>query len=247
VVLEPGLVPLYHQLRLLLTERIESGLWPPGHCLPAETALAAEFGVSRATVRQALHHLDREGLVERIKGVGTFVARPKVSHNLLAIGSGFDRSGMHGPVPQVELESLSRVKASASVAARLNLSTGQEVFELRKLISEADEPLMIITSWVEAARFPGFEEIGQTEVMSMRHFLREKYQTEIVLQHKEIEITILDDEEARLLSTEVNSPALLITYLSRVANGEPVEYRKWLVRGDRCKCYLDLETPELFV
>jgi GntR family transcriptional regulator len=244
--LEPGLLPLYHQLRLLLTEKIESGLWPPGYCLPPENALATEFGVSRATVRQALQHLQTQGMVERVKGLGTFVGRPKISHNLLGIAVGFDRSGP-GPIPQVRLESINRIKAPASIAAKLRLKPGTEVFEVRKLIEEDGEPLMIITSWLEAARFPGFDQDDQSDMRSMRQYLHEKYHVEIALQHKEIEITILDDEEARLLGTAVNSPALLITYVSHIANGEPIELRKWVIRGDRCKCYLDLETPEMFV
>src|SRR5262245_44724335 len=85
-VLKPGFVPLYHQLRELLTEKIESGEWMPGHQLPGENQLTAEFGVSRFTVRQALGLLERQGVVERRHGKGSFVARPKYVHNLLLNG-----------------------------------------------------------------------------------------------------------------------------------------------------------------
>jgi GntR family transcriptional regulator len=246
-VLRSTIVPLYHQLRLELSEKIESGSWPPGHCLPPETGLATEFGVSRATVRQAMQFLEREGLVERVKGRGTFVSRPKVTHNLLAIGSAFDRSGASGPIPVVEMHHILRTPASSSVATQLQLGRGEEVYELAKVLSEEGEPLMLITSWLPVRRFPALDEKPLRDPISMRQVMHDYYGIEIVHQHKEIEVTILDEEEASILDCSPGSPALLITYLSRPSTGEPVELRKWVIRGDRCKCYLDLETPELLV
>lgn len=66
-----------------LSHRIEHGQVPAGSKLPAETELAAEFGVSRATLRDALRSLESEGLVRRMQGSGTFVTqRVRVANNL---------------------------------------------------------------------------------------------------------------------------------------------------------------------
>src|SRR6476646_9569723 len=51
---------------------------PPGSAAPSERELVARFGVARMTVRQALDALVAEGLLERIPGRGTFVARAKI-------------------------------------------------------------------------------------------------------------------------------------------------------------------------
>jgi GntR family transcriptional regulator len=64
-VLKRDVVPLYHQLKELLTEKIESGEWEPGYRLPGELEISKEFGLSRATVRQAMGLLENQGLVER--------------------------------------------------------------------------------------------------------------------------------------------------------------------------------------
>ena len=53
--------PLYHQLKVLLSERIASGEWPPGHMLPTEEQLQEQYEISRTTVRQALKELEIEG------------------------------------------------------------------------------------------------------------------------------------------------------------------------------------------
>src|SRR5262245_8474587 len=65
--------PLYLQLRDTLAERIASGEWKPGRGIPNEVDLAREFNVSQGTVRRALELLERERVVTRQQGRGTFV------------------------------------------------------------------------------------------------------------------------------------------------------------------------------
>jgi DNA-binding GntR family transcriptional regulator len=66
-------LPLYHQVAGILRQRIEDGVYPVGGKLLSEDELAAEFEVSRATIRQAVGELVIEGLVVRKQGRGTFV------------------------------------------------------------------------------------------------------------------------------------------------------------------------------
>ena len=71
-------VPFHYQLRKLLEQQIETGRWPQGDRLPSEPFLSEYFGVSRATVRQALHALEEQGLIHKEKGRGAFVNRDRV-------------------------------------------------------------------------------------------------------------------------------------------------------------------------
>jgi len=77
-------VPKYYRLKELLVELITS--LPPGSPLPPERTLAERYGTSRTTVRQALAELVIEGRLQRIQGKGTFVAKPKVPHQLQLVG-----------------------------------------------------------------------------------------------------------------------------------------------------------------
>ena len=79
-------VPLYHQLKTLIQERITSGQWGPGDRIPTEKELCQRYGISRSPVRQALNQLALEGTLIRRPGVGTFVdahlpvaAKPELS------------------------------------------------------------------------------------------------------------------------------------------------------------------------
>ena len=66
-------MPLFVQLASVMRRRIVTGEWPQGHRLPSLEQIAEEFGVSRVTVRQAAERLEREGLIWRHRGKGTFV------------------------------------------------------------------------------------------------------------------------------------------------------------------------------
>ncbi len=66
-------VPIYHQLKTLIREQIESGLWRPGDRIPTEDELCRLYGISRSPVRQALKELVYEGVLVRRPGAGTFL------------------------------------------------------------------------------------------------------------------------------------------------------------------------------
>jgi len=68
-------MPLYLQVASTLRRRIETGYWAPGAQISTIEALAREFEVARVTIRQAVALLQREGMVVRRQGKGTFVTR----------------------------------------------------------------------------------------------------------------------------------------------------------------------------
>src|SRR5690242_16490272 len=72
-----AIAPLYHQLKLALTDHIVSGRWRPGTELPSEPELCRHFAVSRGTLRRALGDLAAQGLIVRQQGRGTFVGSAK--------------------------------------------------------------------------------------------------------------------------------------------------------------------------
>ncbi|HLA81205.1 MAG TPA: GntR family transcriptional regulator, partial [Thermoleophilia bacterium] len=72
-------IPLYYQVMRSLKEDILSGRFGSEDKLPSEAELTQVFKVSRVVVRQALKILEGEGLIVRIKGKGTFVAKDAVA------------------------------------------------------------------------------------------------------------------------------------------------------------------------
>ncbi|MFZ3085954.1 MAG: GntR family transcriptional regulator, partial [Candidatus Hydromicrobium sp.] len=75
-------LPYYFQLKELLVKEIKKGRLKPGQQIPSEFKLCEQFKVSRTVVRQAISSLVQNGYLNREKGRGTFVTKPKITENL---------------------------------------------------------------------------------------------------------------------------------------------------------------------
>src|SRR5256885_12587139 len=78
-------VPRYHRIAEALRERIRVGELPSGARLDNQRQLAKSFGVTLMTLRQALELLEREHLIARRHGLGTFVAAPSIDYDILQL------------------------------------------------------------------------------------------------------------------------------------------------------------------
>src|SRR5438270_13777075 len=74
-------IPAYRRIQRTIREQIEGGHLQPGQAVDSERELARIHQVSLMTARHALAELQREGLVERHRGSGTFVAPPRIEFN----------------------------------------------------------------------------------------------------------------------------------------------------------------------
>ena len=81
-------IPLYLQVKDKLSQEIEGKKYKYGEKLPSELELAAMFGVSRSTLREAVKLMAQEGLVTIKRGLGTFVTGNKIEikSNIAEIG-----------------------------------------------------------------------------------------------------------------------------------------------------------------
>src|SRR5712691_9655239 len=80
-----GRIPRYHRIAESLREQIRDGELAPGAPLPNQRKLAQTFGVTLMTLRQALELLEREHLIARRHGLGTFVAAPSIDYDILQL------------------------------------------------------------------------------------------------------------------------------------------------------------------
>src|SRR6476661_1055988 len=76
---------LHQRILADITERIVSGEWPPGHRIPFEHELGAEYQCSRMTVNKAMTQLAKSGLIERRRRSGSFVRQPRSQAAILEI------------------------------------------------------------------------------------------------------------------------------------------------------------------
>ncbi|MBO2533340.1 MAG: GntR family transcriptional regulator [Thermoactinomycetaceae bacterium] len=234
-----SVIPLYHQLKEILKENIESGVWKPGDRIPSENELRKQYDVSRNTVIKALEELVQEGLLRREQGRGTFVSSPKISHSLTGFYSFSNVLRANGLEPKDVILVLERRIAKPSIARHLQLTGSQEVWVLKRLRCAGDEPIMLETSHLPQNRVPRIER-ADLENRSLYDYLEQKHGI-LVTRAKEIfEPVLIRDYESRYLRVPEGYPALLLDRIAYDSQGRPVEFCRSIVRGDRCRFYTEL-------
>ena len=135
--------PRSASVRHELTQRIEAGRLPAGSRLPSEPDLAAELGVSRATLREALRALESDGLLRRMWGSGTYVAEGGRVPNSLDMNFGVTEAILAAGMRPGTRDARWWVEpASAAEAARLGIEPGQDVLCIERLRTADDRPVV---------------------------------------------------------------------------------------------------------
>lgn len=143
-------VAMYRQIAHYLRDAIAKGEYGPGDKILTEPELSQRFGVSRITVRQAVEHLVREGLVARKRGKGTFVQGPLVHHDLLELRGIYDELVEQGLRPETELlEQCERVPP-AWIADKLDCHE-QRVIHWRRLYRLSGKPFGLSSVYLDAS------------------------------------------------------------------------------------------------
>lgn len=236
--LELGPVPLHHQVYLDLKAALDEGEMRPGEQLPPERELARRYGCSLITVRRALDELAREKRLERTRGRGTFVLRPRIERALDGEMSFTEEMQRHGLDPETKLLAARREAASETVAAALQLAPGSPTLYLERLRIANGTPLLLEMVHLPADRFQGLL-ASDLEHDSLYDLLTTRYGTPVERTREALEPVHLPAREARLLQLPPRSLALLIEGVAYASDGSPVEFGRTYVRGDHSRYYVE--------
>ncbi len=237
-------VPLYYQLRTELEGRIKRGDWKPYQQLPTEDELAESYGVSKATVRQALRDLAHAEIVRREQGRGTFVAGTKIQFGPRRLASFTEEMRDFGMRSSSKVLEQGVVQADETLAARLGLEQGSDVYRIERLRVAGDEPMGLQTVHVPCALAPGlletdFASASLYETLEKRYGLTPDHAAQTHFARS------LDARQALLLQVAEGCPALGGERLTFLAGGQPLELTLSLMRGDRYQIQLKLERASI--
>lgn len=231
--------PKYWGLKRHLLDLLRS--LPPGSPIPTERSLAAEFDVSRTTVRQALAELTVEGRLLRVQGKGTFAAEPKVAQRL-QLSSYTEDMRAQGRQPSSRLLEMSEEPADSDLSRLLGIRASAKVLRLNRLRLADGEPMAIETTHLPLARFRGLRRYV-TSGGSLYQVLRERFGVEMGHAEETIETALASPAEAELLGADIGLPMLLLSRHSFDTDGKPVEWVRSVYRGDRYKFVATLNRP----
>jgi GntR family transcriptional regulator len=232
-------IPLRHQIQQVLRSSIEGGEIAPDEQLPTELALVQRFGVSRATIRAALATLERDGLIRRRQGSGTFVrpadaprgAKVEITHPLL------------GYEAEIRLVKTETIPAPGHVVDFLGVRRGEPVMRFVRVEMIDGGPLAVVVNFLSLA-------LGRRiQVRALRRhpileLLRDRLHIKFGTMRQTIEARLPDDELASLLEITLTQPVLLLRLQVADRAGRPVEISDTFYRADRCRYEADLSGLE---
>lgn len=222
-------------VRRVLADQISAGRLRPGQRLGAERALAADLGVSRATLRQALAVLEESGLVRRVpgRGGGTFVSKGKIERDLSRVVGVPALLRSQGVVAGTRVLSARLSAADEPTARALRLHAGDLVIDLVRIRLADGSPISVEHAMFPADRFGGLLELPLGG--SVYELLEEHYGTQPKEAVERIEVVTASPDEALILDVPAGAPLLSIIRTTTDAGDEPFEFAHDLFRGDRTR------------
>ena len=225
-------VPAHKRIRDDLMAEIESGALGGRDRLPGEVELAARYGVTRMTVRQALNGLVNDGLLVRRRGVGTFVVQNAAQRRNMSRLTGFTED-VRSDGRSVDTRMLAQriVPAAADVAEALELAPGAHVTHVGRLRIVDGTPVIIQHSWVPYDLCPDLWSEPLTGD-SLYATLRERHGIALRRADQRIAAVAATPEHASLLDVPGRAPLLRVERLTLDDRNLPVEFaRSWTRPG----------------
>jgi GntR family transcriptional regulator len=226
-------IPLYYQLKKQVLALIEQAAIKEGDILPPENELCEFLKVSRPTIRQAFTELVSEGYLNRYKGRGTFVSKPKVEERFFSKLESFNREMIaKGLKPQTRVLELKKLYGNPEANEHLVLPLDAPLIYLSRLRSVDDVPLVYVETFLPFEQYRKLMEVDLT-VNSLYDSLEKLYRIRVNRVHREIEAINAPKKEAEFLQIARNRALSLVrtvAYSDEVSG--PVEFSIARYRGD---------------
>jgi len=231
--------PLYQVVAESIFQQVNDGQLSANDRIPSEHELCQIYSVGRNTVRRAISELAKDGVLNTIPGVGTFVSGDRFDKTAQYLFGFTHEMQLHGKQVSSRVVEAKLISADPFLARRLQIQLGAEVVFLYRVRLMDSVPTAIERSYLPHDFCPGILEYDFSTA-SLYEVLSKVYDKSPDHAEQIIEASLATDEVARLL--ELVQPAVVLVFHreTRLSSGQVIEYVDSELRGDRFRFYTDL-------
>jgi DNA-binding GntR family transcriptional regulator len=242
-------IPAYYQIELDLKNRITRGEWSIHQSLPSEAELAAQYEVSRITLRQALSELEKERIIKKYRGKAAVINEMPApfihdfSYTLISREQ-ITKDGYAKNTITAKILRLERIPSPLQeINEGLKIPPQAPVVYMERLFLLDGEPIAIGKSWLPDSLVPGFVEQGLIE-NSLSNTLAQRYHISAGKVEDYLDVIRSTQPEYELLESGPDTPLILVKGISYLADGSPLEYSRTVWLGNKVRFRFTLHLAE---
>jgi DNA-binding GntR family transcriptional regulator len=235
-------VPAYAQLVRILLRQIADGVFRPGDRLPSEAQLCERYGVSPMTVRRVVNILADQGFVTAEQGRGTFVKALELGTATFDLDS-LQQLFRDEKQSTVKILEARITPATERTARKLTIDVGDRTVFIRRLIFRGEEPMLLHREHViyDPTR-PIIE--AEMEVTALSGLFSGGSGSDLKRGDLAIDATLLTEEEAALLHSDVGVPAFRVEHTFYDFDDQPVSWGWFICTGDHLRFTATIGIPD---
>ncbi|MFH0883471.1 MAG: GntR family transcriptional regulator [bacterium] len=229
-----SVLPLYHQIKEQIRERIAKGKYAADERVPSENELATHYRVSRNTAKQAIADLVSEGILFREQGRGTFVSPRKM---FLGIGESFsfyDEISKSGRKLTTRILAQKEMSASLDTAQVLKIAQRDPIFVLRRLRLLDDKPFSLQVSFIPKVLCPTLFDFD-LEKESLFAVLSKQFDLVPLKAEEYLECQPASDYESEPMQVEKGTPLFHLHRITHDTEGRVMEVVRTYLPIDQCR------------
>ncbi|MDO5089639.1 MAG: GntR family transcriptional regulator [Leptotrichiaceae bacterium] len=234
--------PIYIQIVNGIKEGIRKGEIKQGDKLNSETYYSKKYYISRNTVRKALEILEKEGIIKKVKGKGSFVLSPKIYQNRSKLSKFYDDMRVLGLTPNSKILSSKKEIPDISVREKMKLKNGEYVYSVTWIRYGSEEPLIYETVHLNYKFVDGIEKLSLDSI-KLYDILEKKFGIKPENGKEWFYPCRLSESEMKYLKVKTGDVGMHVERIMFYGK-EVLEYTESVVRGDRFIYTIDFYNEE---
>lgn len=223
-----NIIPVYYRLADDIKQQIEAGVLKDGDLIPTEAQLGEQYGISRMTVRQGIALLSEAGLIETVKGKGSFVTRPRLNQLVIDLKN----SAVGNQELRYKLLGVNLIRNNQAFANELGFMGESNVITVKRLMLKGNQPVAIEERFLRYQKGKPLLET-QLEYADFPEMVAKHQESVPVRNDMVISVAALSREQAKVLEADEIMPALVIKQIIYSKDDKPLGVSVMTCHKDR--------------